>query len=332
MLWWFVGFILILAVLGLIYQTITTAQDNQAYQPPGQMVDIDGRRLHLLVMGEAKEQPTVILEAGMASFSSNWYWVQTALAADTRVVSYDRAGLGWSDPPPATQHAYQSAEELHRALAAAGIDGPYVVVGHSYGGLVVRAFTDLYPDEVVGMVLADGSHPDQWGRMPVSRNGQVNAMSTRITGWLAHFGIVRLFRLGTSLAKGLPEQPAAEMAAILNQPRSWATAGKTLAIWHEQTRPRINQAQNLGSRSLVVLGVSEQPLMGDILTSLQVELPALSSNSVRSVVEGATHENLIAARAHALVVVAAIRQVLAAAQTGRPLSELPISASGDIDQ
>lgn len=312
----------ILALAGLFYQAAATARDKRTYPPPGQLVDLGGRRLHLLVRGDDTGQPTVLLEAGMASFSSNWHWVQTDLAADTRVVAPDRAGLGWSDPPPSTHDAHAGAADLHAALAGAGISGPYVVTGHSYGGLVARAFADLYPDEVAGMVLVDASHPDQWARITASRNGQVNAFSTRLLGWLAWLGVVRAFDIERGVRQGLPERPAAEMRAILNRPQSWQTAGTTLAIWHEQTRPRINQARPLGDLPLVVLGVTEQAMYGDILTELQDELATLSINSLRLTVQGATHENLIGDEAHAREVAAAIRRVLAAARTGRPLAEV----------
>lgn len=317
---WFIAALMILAAGGTVYQALATARDNRAYPSPGQMVDIGSRRLHLVTLGEDTGQPTVILEAGMASFSSNWYWVQNELAAETRVVAYDRAGLGGSDPAPAGQDAYDSAADLHAALEAAGILGPYVVAGHSYGGLVVRAFTDLYPEEVVGMVLVDGSHPDQWSQMPASRNGRLNATSNKVTGWLSRIGVVRLFGLAASLGRGLPEQQAAELEAILNQPQSWATSSATLALWHEQTRPRINQARSLGNLPLFVRGVTEHPIFGNVLTSLQAELPALSSNSTRFIVEGATHKGLIAEQQNAQVIAAAIRQVLAAAESGQPLS------------
>jgi pimeloyl-ACP methyl ester carboxylesterase len=204
MLLWLVVAVAALAASGSIYQAFAATGDVRTYRPPGRMVDIGGRRLHLLVLGEDNGRPTVILEAGMGSFSSNWHWVQTELAAGARVVAYDRAGLGWSDPAPAAQDAYESAADLHVALAVAGISGPYVVAGHSYGGLVMRAFTDLHPDEVVGMVMVDASHPDQWLHIPLSRNGQFNAMTTRITSWLARLGIVRLFDLSASLRRGLP--------------------------------------------------------------------------------------------------------------------------------
>jgi pimeloyl-ACP methyl ester carboxylesterase len=117
------------------------------------------------VAGEQTTAPAVILEAGMASMSANWAWVRDDLARDGLVVSYDRAGLGWSDRGGGSMDAVTSAAELHTALEAAGIDPPYVLAGHSYGGLVVRMFADRHPDEVVGMVLADASHPDQWANI-----------------------------------------------------------------------------------------------------------------------------------------------------------------------
>ena len=323
MLIWLLAIAGILIVSGIIYQSIAAAKDERAYPPPGQMVGIGGnRKMHMVIMGVDRGQPTVILESGIASFSSNWHWVQTELAGDTRVVATDRAGLGWSEPPSSAQDAYESSVDLHLALEAAGIDGPYVVAGHSYGGLVMRAFTDLYANEVVGMVLVDASHPDQWSHMPASRDGRLNATLNGMTGWLAHLGVVRLFDLGASIRKGLPERPAAEMKAIINRPQTWAISSKTLAIWQEETRPRINQARCLGDLPLVVLSISVQPVYGDVLTALQAELPPLSTNSMHHKVEGATHEELVAERDHALVVVAAIRRALEAAQTGLPLADV----------
>jgi pimeloyl-ACP methyl ester carboxylesterase len=257
----------------------------------------------------------------MAAFSSNWAWVQDELAATTRVVAADRSGLGWSDPAPKPQDAQESARDLHAALQAAGIPGPYVVAGHSYGGLVVRAFADLYPDEVAGMVLVDASHPDQWAHIPASRDGKLTGYGNRLFGVLARLGLVRLFHLGSSLYTGLPEKPAAEMQAVLAQPQSWQASGDVLMIWNERTRPQINQARSLGDLPLIVLSVTEQPsIVGDVLTELQAELPALSTNSLHRTVEGATHESLVADRQHALVVVDAILQVMEAAQTSLPLA------------
>jgi hypothetical protein len=145
-------------------------------------------------------------------------------------------------------------------------------------------------------------------------------MGNRITGFLVRLGIVRLFGLNTALTTGLPDRQAAELKAFLDRPRAWSTSSGVLSIWEARTRPDINQARSLGDMPLAVLSVTEQALYGEILTKLQAELPALSSNSLHRTVEGATHENLVAQRAHALVVVDAILRVLDAAQTGKPLA------------
>ncbi len=105
-----------LLVLGAVAQAIATRRDKRHFPPPGQLVDVGGHRLHLNVMGEGKASPTVLLEAGMASISSNWGWVQRELAKTTQVVSYDRAGLGWSEIGEKPLDAAKSARELHAAL------------------------------------------------------------------------------------------------------------------------------------------------------------------------------------------------------------------------
>lgn len=312
--------VLALGGIGAIYQAIATAIDRRNYPPPGHLVDVGGRRLHLVVAGNDTGQPAVILESGMATFSSNFFWVQSELATTTQVVAYDRAGLGWSDPAPEPQDAYQSAHDLHTALVEAGISPPYMVAGHSYGGLVARAFTDLYPDEVVGLVLVDASHPDQWAHIPASRDGKLNGRGNILTAFLARLGVVRFFQMGRAVYAGLPERPAAEMRAILAQPYSWSTSGNAMLLWNERTRPQINQARSLGDLPLAVLSVTEQPFYADVLTALQNELLTLSSNSLHVTVQGATHESLVANRDHALIVVETIRRVLEAARTGRPLA------------
>ena len=185
---------------------------------------------------------------------------------------------GWDGAtlPQRRKMPSKARRDLHAALQAAGIGGPYVVAGHSYGGLVVRAFTDLYPDEVAGMALIDASHPDQWANIPMSRDGRFNGGANLVTGFLARLGVVRIFHLERASYQGLPERPAAELEAILARPESWQTSGQTLLIWNERTRPQINGARSLGDLPLAVLSVTEQPIFGDVLTRLQDELPGLS--------------------------------------------------------
>lgn len=309
--------------LGALGQAIATRRDNRRFPPPGDLVDVGGHRLHLYTMGEPSAHPTVILEAGMASISSNWGWVRADLAADGRVVSYDRAGLGWSDPGTRPLDAARSADELHRALERAAIGPPYVLAGHSYGGLVMRMFADRYPDEVVGLVLVDSSHPDQWAHIPASRGGRTVAVGNRISAVLARLGVLRLFRLEKPFIAGLPPREYAEMRAYLSRPQGWSVGADGLVAWAELSRDQVNATRGLGDLPLMVLSVTEQDRYAEVLTRLQEELPSLSSNSRHVTVGGATHYTLVSEQRHAAVVTDAIRAVIASARTGEPLTRFP---------
>lgn len=307
--------ILVVLLAGFIYELWKERQDKRRFSAPGQMVDVGGYRLHLNIQGENRGNPTVILEAGMVSFSANWAWVQPELAKTTRVIAYDRAGLGWSDTGPRPRDAATSAKELHRALESAGVTKPYVLAGHSYGGLMVRAFAALYPDEVVGIVLVDGSHPDQWVRMGVS--SRTVGFGNQMSGFLARFGLFRVFTQEANLlVKGLPRPQQDELRAFAMAPRSLATGGAAAMVWDGISRPFVNQAGDLGDRPLIVLSVTEQPRMGEKLTELQNELPALSTNTKHITVQGAYHEGLVAHQEHAQYVTAAILEVMTAVTTG----------------
>jgi len=304
-----------LLILGACYQAIATRRDKRRFPAPGQRVDVGGHRLHVNVMGEDKGSPTVILEAGMASISSNWGWVQQEIAKTTRVVTYDRAGLGWSDPGTKPLDAAKSARELHTALERMDIGGPYVLAGHSYGGLVVRMFTELYPNEVAGMVLVDSSHPDQWMHIPASKGGQTVAVGNRITAWLARFSILRLFHLEESFIAGLPAHEYAEMKAFLATPTGWDVGADGLIAWRDWSRQQVNDTRSLGNLPLAVLSVTEQDHYADVLTTLQDELPTLSSNSTHVTVEGATHYTLVSKPMYATIVTKTILEVVEAVRT-----------------
>lgn len=148
-----------LAAIGASYQAIASARDEKAYKPIDQMVDVNGIQMRLDCRGSGS--PTVILEAGGQSSGLIWVRIQDEVAKFTHVCSYDRAGYGWSDSADETVYPQQVAEMLHSLLENAGQKPPYLMVGHSFGGIYVRAFAAQYPDEVVGMVLVDSTHENQ---------------------------------------------------------------------------------------------------------------------------------------------------------------------------
>src|SRR5215813_11980483 len=161
---------LILSVL-LSLQAATVAAQSQStpppFPPPGKLVDVGGWRLHLNCTGQARaSQPTVILEAGVGDFSVEWSLVQPEVAKFARVCSYDRAGDGWSDLGPHPRTWRQIVYELHTLLDKAGVKPPLVLVGHSYGGWLVRLYAYTYPADVVGMALVEAGADNPWRRLP----------------------------------------------------------------------------------------------------------------------------------------------------------------------
>ena len=249
----------------------------------------------------------------MGSFSPNWYWVQRELA-DIRTVAYDRPGLGWSEATRRPRDAKTIAEDLREALTAAGIEPPYVLAGHSFGGLPVRAFADIYPEHTVGLILVDASHPDQWVRWPVPHADRILAISQRVLGVLAWFGVLRALDPSRAISNGLPAEQAAQLRAASALPQCAATEAAQTRAWAE-SRIQLNEANPLSEIPLTVLSVTDQPVGGELLTALQRELAELTENARFEVVEGATHESLISKHEHSRAVSAAIRAVVQAARS-----------------
>lgn len=183
------------AALGLASrggQALGLARDRKRFPPPGQWVDVGGFRLHCLMQGAG--EPTVIFDSALAGSALSWSLVQPAVSAFARTLSYDRAGLGWSDPGPAPRTAQQAAHELAAMLDALHLNGPFVLVGHSFGGLTARAFTHLYPEKVAGLVLIDAVSLPEWLSMTEERRQRLAAgiRLARRGARLARWGIARL--------------------------------------------------------------------------------------------------------------------------------------------
>ncbi len=158
------GSLIIGASAGATYEWVATRRDLAATPPPGQLVDVGGHRLHIWCTGAGT--PRVILETGLGGSSVDWGFVQPAVAQFTRVCSYDRAGLGYSDPGPSPRTARRIADELAALLDRSGTAGPLVLVGASSGGFSVRIFASEHAERVSGLVLVDASHEDQTHSVP----------------------------------------------------------------------------------------------------------------------------------------------------------------------
>ena len=182
-----------IALIGYIYEPIAEAADAKAYPPPGQLVDVGGYRLHIHCTGSGS--PTVVIDAGLGDWSTSWgETVQPGVAKTTQVCTYDRAGMGWSDAGPLPRDASQFARELHTLLQNAHVPGPYVLVGHSLGGLPVRVFVHEYPEEVAGVVLIESMNPARFNAASAEVLSQSRSQSQpfSFTAMLARLGIARL--------------------------------------------------------------------------------------------------------------------------------------------
>jgi pimeloyl-ACP methyl ester carboxylesterase len=190
--------------------------------PPGRLVDIGHRRLHLYSMGEGS--PPVVLEAGIAASSLSWSHVQPRVAAFARTYSYDRAGLAWSDPCARPVTAASCADDLHRLLSAAGVTDPCVLVGHSYGAFVLHVYASRHPERVAGLVLVDPIYPDEWLNLPRRERWRLKGgvVLSRVGALLARTGLVRacltrLSRGSTDVPRRVSRMFGSEAAKVLSR-------------------------------------------------------------------------------------------------------------------
>lgn len=224
LLWLGASLVMLLGLLlvGYILEPRAEAADAEAYPPPGELVDIGGYRLHINCTGSGS--PTVVIEAGWGDWSTAWGFVQPQVAKTTRVCTYDRAGTGWSDAGPLPRDATQVAVELHTLLQKAHIPGPYVLAGHSLGGIPVRVFAGMYPSEVAGVVLIDSMTPQQFTQVPAAVQRQPDPQSQpqsqplSLPAMLARVGVVRLVaRVLGLVPSGAPDEEAAYTRVVRTQ-------------------------------------------------------------------------------------------------------------------
>ncbi|MEW6241557.1 MAG: alpha/beta hydrolase [Chloroflexota bacterium] len=300
-------------VLGALIEAVGHEVDKRRFPPPGRLVDVGGYEIHLQVAGEEYDGPTVVIDAGLAATSVSMAGLQAEIAAFARVVTYDRAGLGWSGTPPPGRRrdAQTNARVLHEALVNADVPPPYLLVAHSMGALNMLVFADEYRDEVMGVVLVDPSHPEQFQRYGP---GHVNDVETIRRGFhlaaiLGRFGIWRMAGLSYLFRpENDPARQQAELLLFLSSPRFFETSIRELDDWQAYSIPQVIDVQ-LGDLPLLVLSASATAEGNPVHGDLQRELAALSSNGEYRIVDGATHGSILFQYAPA--VAEAVRSMLA---------------------
>jgi pimeloyl-ACP methyl ester carboxylesterase len=178
-----------LALAGLAYQAVGLARDRRRFPAPGRLVDVGDLHLHAICRGRGA--PTVLLESAIAASSVSWGRVQAAVSGFTSVCAYDRAGLAWSEAPPAPRSFSRLVDDLEALLTKLDCPPPFVLVGHSFGVFVCLAYTRRHPERVAGLVLVDP--PSEWMSLDQRRSRMLKGAMwlSQVGGLLARFGIVR---------------------------------------------------------------------------------------------------------------------------------------------
>jgi len=308
----FVG--LVVAGVGGGYETIQEQVDRSTTAMPGHLVDVGGRRLYVQCSGSGS--PTVVLVSGLAETSVYWGgWIAPAVAQNTTVCAYDRAGQGWSDPPASPQDGAAVATDLHTLLVNAQIPGPYVLVGHSTGGAYARVFAARYPDQVAGMVFLDSQPNEAFTGLPdfPSQYSTLRRASALFPS-LARLGVFRLVNQFASDPLPVPtrdEERAAVSTASLNriQRDEFAELPMTLKEAAALT--------TLGGRPLIVITAGKGAQAGWL--PLQDKMTGLSTNSDHRVLPDTDHPGVVHDKAGAAVASQAILDVVASVRSGGPL-------------
>lgn len=290
---------------GATYQALASGAHSRSYPPPGELVDVGGHSLHLWCSGSGS--PTVVLESGLGGFSFDWSFVRGEVSEHARVCTYDRAGYGWSDPIDSPQSSADVAADLNSLLRGAGESGPYLLVGHSAGGLYIRAFASRYPDQVEAIVLLDSAHENQGLRLTAFESVEEQQLGQlRMCSMLSPIGLVRVLGVHDgSLPADVP-LPGDEIEAWRGHLYGNAFCGvvarefEVLMAETRQTRP----PASMGDIPLFVLtrdvtrdevqegaGVDAQTLeeAGEMALELQRELARLSTSGTHRIVADSGH-------------------------------------------
>lgn len=312
--------VLLPASIGGAYETVSgAAVDPSDYPMSGELVDVGGHSLHLRCTGSGS--PTVILEPGAGEMSSGLAWIEPAVAGDTRVCVYDRAGRGWSEAADAPQDASEIATDLHTLLERGDVPGPYLLAGHSFGGLYVLTFAALYPDEVAGMVLVDSTAPASMTTPAPTTPGDsgpydIPAHISALLSSTARLGVGRL--LAQSDYGSLPPQSRDETRASLATPSHLKSAIDEYLVANASAKQAATLTDFAG-KPLVVLTAGSGSSSGWMED--QDHLATLSTNSAHRVIEGATHAALLHDEQYAAQTTQAILDVISSIRNDTRLGE-----------
>jgi pimeloyl-ACP methyl ester carboxylesterase len=307
----------VLGILGgsaVALHAALTRKERRRLQPPGRMTEVQGRMMHLLASGTGG--PTVVLETGASGYFGAWEWVQQHVASHTRVVSYDRAGLGFSQSAAGKRDAATIVRELDELLSLSGEKPPFILVGHSYGGLFVMEYAHQYPEKTAGLVLVDPSHPDQ-----IDRNSDLDKSMKNFRRFFhlasagSYFGLMRLTDIFSRMTGGLSDANRALGRTFFASARHLKSAARELDAWKETAEQ--TRSLHFGEIPLTILSADEPqvPWVKDF-QNMHEEMAGLSSSAVHHIIPGVEHLNMVTRRENSVHVTRAILEVVELIRSG----------------
>ena len=321
--------ILVAGVAGATYEQLAQRRDLERLPRIGRAVDIGGRALNIYCSGAGA--PAVIFDAGHGDPGFVWSHIQPEIATLTQACWYDRAGEGWSDPGPFPRTSEAMARDLHALLQAAGVPAPYVLVGHSLGGMNARVYNGLYPADVAGAVLVDAAHEDESRRAPAFMRGRTAPRYLWRPIWMAAqtaraLGVIRLMTPSITREGEPPGRTREDIVrALRQQPKALAARADASA---PESEAQASRSGTFGDRPLLVLTRGNATLPPNPtdrdrewvayeqiwMTEIQPKLAQLSTRGRQIIIERSGH------RIHEEgpeSVIAAIRDVLAILERDR---------------
>lgn len=294
-----------LALIGLLYESQASARVLEQYPAPGQLVEINGRQMHIHCMGEGS--PTIILDAGQGGWSSDWSEIMPDLSRSHRVCAYDRAGYGWSDPAQDAHTPQQAADDLLALLTASQVEAPYVLVAFSHSGLANRLFAAQHPDLVAGMVLVDPATEYDNEIMSAELLQQQRSAVGIFQGFTlaARLGLVRL--LGAQSMAGYAPFIATQSASpeiyytFVADPKWWETSTQEFVSRLDDTHlARVRDHGQIQDIPLIIIGAATidstgNPVIQELQSARNERLRTLAAQSSKGefiVAEESTHNVL----------------------------------------
>lgn len=286
---------------GFFYQTISTQFDQSAYPPPGNLIDLGGYKLHMQLMGEG--DITVVLDAGMGCFCLDWMLVQPEIAKFARVLSYDRAGYGWSDESPLLRTSRNIVSELHHMLQIAQVPPPYILVGHSFGGVNMRLYADTYPEEVAGIILVDSAHEQHFQKMPLWPRRVIERFMIQppIATFGTAIGFMRLFTYFMdvrTMLKSLPEEAQSMYLAMISTTKYVKAVAQEFSYFSTINEP----PRKVGDKPVSIISAGQRLISEErgydlefldeithVWKALQKDLLGVSSKSKQIIAEQSGH-------------------------------------------